>query len=137
MGDIGADASKFALQVRLFDKFGDNGMISVVIFDMSSDAWTCDTWLMSCRVLGRRVENAILNEVVSAAKSSGASRLLGRYVPSAKNAMVKEHFEKLGFSILETHDDGTTVWELAIAKYAAPELPMVIERDFAQAEPAV
>jgi FkbH-like protein len=46
------DASKFCLQVRLADHFGDNGMISVVIFDIDTEEWNCDTWLMSCRVLG-------------------------------------------------------------------------------------
>ncbi|MBI5265041.1 MAG: HAD-IIIC family phosphatase [Bradyrhizobium sp.] len=137
VGDIQADTSKFALQIRLIDKFGDNGMISVVIFDVSSEVWACDTWLMSCRVLGRRVETAVLNEVVSAAKSHGALRLRGRYIPSAKNSMVQDHFGKLGFSLLKREDDGTTVWELDIATYAAPDVPMLVQRELAQTEPAV
>ena len=71
------DPFKFCLQVRLADRFGDNGMISVVIFDIGSEEWSCDTWLMSCRVLGRRVEELVLATVASAASNAGAKRLEG------------------------------------------------------------
>ena len=75
------DPSKFCLQVRLADRFGDNGMISVIIFDKAAGEWSCDTWLMSCRVLGRRVEELVLAIVAEAARSAGAKRLKGTYVP--------------------------------------------------------
>ena len=97
---IEADPRKFAMQIRLTDTFGDNGMISVVIFDRGDDAWACDTWLMSCRVLGRKVEQAVLAIVAQAARRAGAVRLLGTYLPSPKNALVRDHFATLGFAPL-------------------------------------
>ncbi|MGL4541399.1 MAG: HAD-IIIC family phosphatase, partial [Polymorphobacter sp.] len=121
---IEADASKFTLQVRLADRFGDNGMISVIIFDKQAREWVCDTWLMSCRVLGRRVEEAVLRAVAAAAAAAGATRLVGHYLPSPKNKMVANHFSRLGFALVAAHDDGRSDWALDLAGYEAPELPM-------------
>ncbi|PZU11788.1 HAD family hydrolase [Sphingomonas sp.] len=129
--DIGAaeaDPERFTLQLRLVDKFGDNGMISVIIFDKGAEAWDCDTWLMSCRVLGRRVEEAALAIIAEAARAAGAKRLTGRYIPTAKNGLVERHFDKLGFSAAGSDPDGTTFWELPLDAYAAPDLPMAITR---------
>ena len=64
---------KFTMQVRLADKFGDNGIISVIVFDKAGEAWINDIWLMSCRVLGRRIEEAVLAHVCAAAKSEGGA----------------------------------------------------------------
>ncbi len=131
VAEIEADAAKFTLQIRLSDTFGDNGMISVLIFDRSPQEWTCDTWLMSCRVLGRRVEEAALAAVAKAAQAEGAARLIGVYIPSAKNMMVAEHFKKLGFVHDLTDSDGTTRWQLDLATYQMPELPMRLTGPFA------
>jgi FkbH-like protein len=120
------DPLKFCLQVRLTDRFGDNGMISVVIFDKNPGEWSCDTWLMSCRVLGRRVEELALATVAEAARSSGAKRLRGTYIPTKKNGLVVEHFAKLGFTKTGDLPDGGTTWALVLADYIAPELPMQI-----------
>lgn len=128
-GDVAvleSDPDKFTLQVRLADKFGDNGMISVVIFDKGSDIWSCDTWLMSCRVLGRRVEEAVLDIVAKAAIAAGAKSLSGTYLPTPKNALVERHFEKLGFAKTADAADGATHWELPLNRYESPNLPMVI-----------
>lgn len=119
-----ADRTKLTLQVRLSDKFGDNGMISVVIFDKGPEVWSCDTWLMSCRVLGRRVEEAVLAYVAKAAKSAGARTLRGFYVPTKKNALVATHYEKLGFQLVSRDDTGATVWDLDLASYRHPDLPI-------------
>jgi len=125
-----ADPSVFALQVRLADRFGDNGMISVVIFCKGAQDWVCDTWLMSCRVLKRRVEEAVLNAVAAVAHAEGATRLTGVYVPSAKNAMVALHFATLGFAPLEAEEsdpEGTTRWTLDLAGHVTADLPMVVD----------
>jgi FkbH-like protein len=122
------DPSKFCLQVRLADRFGDNGMISVIIFDKAPTEWSCDTWLMSCRVLGRRVEELVLATVAEEARSAGAERLKGIYIPSKKNGLVIEHFAKLGFNKTGDLPDGGTTWTLDLADYVAPELPMRILR---------
>lgn len=134
-----ADAGIFDMQVRLTDTFGDNGMIAVVIFRAGPGVWTCDSWLMSCRVLGRRVEEACLAAVARAARAAGATALEGLYIPSAKNMMVAEHFAKLGFAQAapapEDADlpEGTTRWRLELADYTAPDLPLTLTGAFAPA----
>ena len=121
---IESDPGKFTMQVRLVDRFGDNGMISVVVFDKGDQAWRCDTWLMSCRVLGRRVEEAVLAHVAKAARAEGAIQLIGEYLPTAKNVLVEKHFEKLGFRFAGELAGGGTSWVLDLADYRLPELPM-------------
>jgi FkbH-like protein len=118
------DPNKFCLQIRLVDRFGDNGMISVVIFDRGEDEWRCDTWLMSCRVLGRRVEELVLAHVAETARGAGASRLTGVYLPTKKNSLVAEHFAKLGFSKVSDLPEDGTEWALDLTQYQTPELPI-------------
>lgn len=107
-----ADPKVFSLQVRLADAFGDNGMIGVVICREKPDnVWEIDTWLMSCRVLGRRVENMVLGEILQHARARGITRLVGVYLPTEKNGLVREHYQKLGFAPAGSEQDGTTYWE--------------------------
>ena len=96
--------------------FGDNGMISVVICRRRGRATpgTIDTWLMSCRVLGRSVEQMVLRELILAARERGIERLVGRYIPSGRNAMVADHYATLGFSRHGDAPDGRT-WVLDVA----------------------
>jgi FkbH-like protein len=122
------DPAKYCLQIRLADRFGDNGMICVIIFDKAADEWSCDTWLMSCRVLGRRVEELALATVAAAACNAGALRLKGTYIPTKKNALVVEHFAKLGFTRTGALPDGGTTWALDLTQYVAPQLPMQVIR---------
>jgi FkbH-like protein len=117
------DPAAFGLQLRLLDRFGDNGIIGIVIGRRVADDATSviiDTWLMSCRVLGRGVEAATLALVVSAAQTLGASRLIGEYLPTKKNGMVREHFPKLGFAALSAEPNGATRWVLDAKTFAAP-----------------
>ncbi len=93
-----ADKRAFGLQLRLLDRFGDNGVISIIIGKMDEeDDLLIDTWLMSCRVLGRQVEPTTLNLVVAEGRRLGARRLVGEFIPTKKNGMVKDHYERLGF----------------------------------------
>ena len=89
-------ADAFGLQFRLIDRFGDNGMIAVVIGRLDGPDLDLDTWLMSCRVLGRQVEAATLAVVAQEARALGARSLVGRYKPTAKNAMVRGPFRQAG-----------------------------------------
>ncbi len=123
-----SDESCFTLQVRLADIFGDNGMIGVLICRAEGPDWNIDTWLMSCRVLGRRVENMVLNEALRAAEKYGARRLVGRYIPTERNQLVEKHYEKLGFSQVGTEDNGTTIWEMDAAYSEVPLAPMEVVR---------
>ena len=110
------DPAVAALQFRLLDRFGDNGMIGVVVLRREADAGRIETWLMSCRVLGRGVEEAMLVVVADAARALGCRRLLGEYRPSAKNAMVAGLYSRLGFSPLQDRgaSGGTSRFELQL-----------------------
>jgi FkbH-like protein len=107
--------------------FGDNGMISVIICrpGAASD-WQIDTWLMSCRVLGRRVEQAVLRQILSRAEARGIQRLVGVYRPTDRNKLVENHYSNLGFAQTGTEPDGTTHWELAVAGTHVAEAPMTV-----------
>jgi FkbH-like protein len=138
--DIGAfqnDPAVFTLQVRLTDRFGDNGMISVIIFRKGADEWVCDTWLMSCRVLERRVEEAVLKTVAQAARAEGARRLVGEYLPSAKNKMVAGHFAKLGFVAAGAAGADGTRWTLDLDAYPDPDLPLTLTGPLAEPADAI
>jgi FkbH-like protein len=122
------DADVFTLQVRLIDSFGDNGMISVIVCRPgAAEAWDIDTWLMSCRVLGRKVEQMVLREILIHAREKGIARLIGTYRPTERNALVRDHYEKLGFLKVAQQDDGTTTWELD-ARTDIPAAPMTVKR---------
>ncbi len=122
------DPDAFTLQVRLSDAFGDNGMISVLICRRQQDDWNIDTWLMSCRVLGRKVETPCLQELVTQARARGIERLVGSYLPTAKNKLVEDHYAKLGFTLLDKRDDGGTAWELHVDGAPLVALPIAIRR---------
>ncbi|MBS7457370.1 HAD-IIIC family phosphatase [Coralloluteibacterium stylophorae] len=96
-----ADPGAIALALRLRDRFGDNGVISVVLARRDAalppDELLVDTWLMSCRVLGRQVEEAVLEVLVREARAGGARALIGEYRPTARNGMVAGHYPRLGF----------------------------------------
>ncbi len=97
----------FGLQLRLVDRFGDNGIIAICIGRLQGDGdLLIDTWLMSCRVLGRGVEPATLNLIAEQARRLGAKRLVGDYIPTQKNAMVRDHYVRLGFAMVEQREDG-------------------------------
>jgi FkbH-like protein len=110
------------LQFRLSDRFGDNGIIALVIGTLNAEReLLLDTWLMSCRVLGRQVEYATLNVVAEHARRMGAQSLIGRYKPTKKNAMVKDHYSKMGFEYLR-EADGESTWRLSLGTYKGVEV---------------
>jgi predicted enzyme involved in methoxymalonyl-ACP biosynthesis len=82
----------------------------------------------SCRVLGRQVEEATLRLVAAAAKKLGAKSLIGEYVPTVKNGTVREHYGKLGFTLLDTSPDGSAKWRLALAEFKPAELFMIVKQ---------
>jgi FkbH-like protein len=120
-----SDPDAFGLQVRLQDRFGDNGMISVLLCRRDGARWLIDTWLMSCRVLNRRLEEQLLNVLVASARAHGVDRLVGVYRPSAKNGMVKDHYRKLGFTLSSQSEDGD-LWTLEVGDHVARALPIAL-----------
>jgi FkbH-like protein len=124
-----ADPSTLTLQVRLTDQFGDNGMISAVIAVPKGRDWVLDTWVMSCRVVGRLVEQAVLNRIVAEARARGIRRLIGIYRPTERNGMVKEHYAKLGFTRVDACAPGEERWELDVAAFTAFDVPIAVQCD--------
>ena len=117
------DTTYYTRQIRLKDTLGDNGMISVIICKKDPRVWEIDTWLMSCRVLGRRVEEAALLDIVNQAKEVGAIKLIGIYSPTDRNIIVKDHYRKLGFTKI-SGDSKIETWELDLVQYQPSEIPM-------------
>ena len=111
------DANNVTLQLRLTDRYGDNGIISLLIGRMRGDVLEMDTWLMSCRVLGRQVEEATLNLLVEQARAAGAREIEGVFIPTKKNSMVRDHYPRLGFAAAGDEADGVTRWRLAVDTY--------------------
>lgn len=104
---------------KLEDKFGDNGVVSVVFGHKDENDKTLfhiDLWLMSCRVLKRDMEKAMLDQLVLRCNAAGVKCLKGYYYPTAKNAMVKEFYAGQGFDKISEDGDGNTVWEFTIAE---------------------
>jgi FkbH-like protein len=108
-----SDPERACVWFRLEDRFGDNGLISTVILELprsESGAVTIDTWAMSCRVLSRGMEEFIASEILGYAKRFNG-RVVGRYIPTAKNGLVRDLYSRLGFQKVDDRD-GTTTWEI-------------------------
>jgi len=101
-----------ALSFQLQDTFGDHGLIGVVVLQAcKSKIAFIDTWIMSCRVLKRGMEEFIVNQMVKHARNRGVERLMGEYIPTPKNKMVKDLYGRMGFAEL----DGK--WELNLEHF--------------------
>jgi len=118
------DPLYFPFYVTLSDRFGDNGLISVVVGKREGDSLDLVTWLMSCRVVSRRVEEFVLDQLVEVARDAGLRRLRGRYAPTQKNGLVSGHYERLGFTLAEAHADGSSDWELHVDDYEGSRAPI-------------
>ena len=96
---ISRDSNHICLYFTLKDKFGDHGLISVVILDKCTDnSLFVSEWLMSCRVLKRGMEEFIINKILQTAAEHGCTKVTGEYIPTPKNAMVRDLYEKMGFA---------------------------------------
>ena len=111
--ELAARPDWVALAFSLHDTLGDNGLISVIFLQREGKVMLIDTWLMSCRVLQRGMEQFTLNELVRRAKDGGCKTLRGHYIPTEKNGLVKEHYSGLGFS------RAADAWELALDSFVA------------------
>jgi FkbH-like protein len=118
------DETYFPFYLTLSDRFGDNGLVSVIIGRRERDCLEIVSWLMSCRVISRRLEEFALDQLVAAARDAGIALLRGRYVPTPKNGLVAEHYEKLGFRLVEALEDGSTTWEVRVCDHAPSNAPI-------------
>jgi FkbH-like protein len=102
---------------RVSDRFGDYGLVGVVVLLHEADAVEIDTFLMSCRVLGRGVESAVFAAIAGHAQRLNASKLRGRYISTPKNALVAELYRDYGFKPV-----GEGYWEADnLAQFVWPE----------------
>lgn len=111
---MAADGQYITLYGKLTDKFGDNGVVSVVIGRKEEQTLHMELWLMSCRVLKRDMEFAMMDQLVAQAQAAGIRRILGYYYPTAKNAMVKDFYGTMGFEKISEDEAGNTVWAFEI-----------------------
>lgn len=111
---IAADPQKIGLYGRLVDKFGDNGLITVVIGEVVDYALNIETWLMSCRVIKREMELAVFDELVKYCQRRGLKVINGAYLKTPKNAMVESHYAELGFELVRKQLNGDSHWSYLI-----------------------
>ena len=124
------DPAWITLTVSLADRFGDNGLISVVLACVREDFLEIDTWVMSCRVLKRGVEQMLLKHLCHLANERGLKGIRGDYLPTAKNDLVREHYPQLGFGRIGNGNDGQTAWEFRFTKDRQPPRHFIKEETY-------
>ncbi len=107
-----SDPDYFTMSLTLEDKFGNHGLIGIIILK-KEDQHTLfiDSWIMSCRVLKRGMENFTLNSIAALARKNNFDRIVGEYIPTKKNGIVKDHYQHLGFTSVSDK------WQLDVARY--------------------
>lgn len=108
---VSANPNFITLYGRLEDKFGDNGLVSLLIGEIKGKSCHIDLWLMSCRVLKRDMEMAMMDMLVSNCVARGIDNIIGYYFPTAKNKIVANFYEEMGFEKLEDMENGGTNWK--------------------------
>lgn len=125
--EISGNADYITLYGKLEDRFGDNGVVSVCIGRIEGDVCHIELWLMSCRVLKRDMEFAMMDALVQRCREVGISKLRGYYYPTGKNEMVKDFYAVMGFEMLSKSED-QTVWAFHIDdSYAAKNKHIQVE----------
>ena len=112
--ELAADGDYITLYGKLIDKFGDNGVVSVVIGHKVGEECQIDLWIMSCRVLKRDMEFAMMDTLVKRCREKGIKTIHGYYYPTAKNAMVREFYRTQGFEKISEDEQGNTEWIFSI-----------------------
>ena len=113
---VSNDKNYITLYGNLEDNFGDNGVVSLIIGKKEKEKLHIDLWLMSCRVLKRDMEKAMLDMLVEKAKEANIKEIIGYYYPTQKNKMVKDFYKDQGFTKISEDDEGNTIWSLDLNK---------------------
>jgi FkbH-like protein len=132
---ISRDSGFITLYGRLADRFGDNGLVSVLIGCVSDETVEVDLWLMSCRVLNREMEFAVFDALVEQCRSRGLRKIVGAYIPSKKNSMVAGHYAGLGFTRLCESSGDHELWHYDVPQGYSARSRFI--RRTAQAPPTV
>jgi FkbH-like protein len=115
------DAAYVTLYGRLIDKFGDNGIVSIVIGHAEGEIMDINLWVMSCRVLKRDLEKAMFDRLVEDAAAKGVKTIRGHYYPTAKNLLVKDFYATIGFALKSEDEAGNKEYEFVIPADYAPQ----------------
>jgi len=121
-----ADPCMKTWQVRLTDRFGDNGVVALMAARICSGECVLTMLLMSCRVLGRRLEEELLNLLVATARDAEADRITGVYWPTPKNGMVRDLLQRFGFQHVLDNADGSVAWSLPVSVFVARETEIAV-----------
>lgn len=113
--EISNDPQYITLYGRLRDKFGDNGLISVMIGEICNDIIHIRLWLMSCRVIKRGMEHAMFDQFIKESKKRGIKNIKGAYLKSAKNNIVSSLYSDLGFKNNDSKENGDSFWTYQIS----------------------
>ena len=124
--EISLSEKFITLYGKLNDKFGDNGLVSVMIAEINNETCIIDTWLMSCRVLKRDMEFAIFDSLVQQCKKKNLNKIRGIYKATSKNKMVSNLYSDLGFKFVDNDIDNSMVWELDIKNYSKKTIAIKI-----------
>ncbi len=127
VAEIEAADDQLTLQVSLSDRFGDLGMIGLITCGLAGDQATIADWVMSCRALGRKVEAAMLQVLKKELEKRGVARLAAQYRPTAKNGMVRDHFDTLGFHLVKEEPDGSRHYSVMTSEIEAVPPPITID----------
>ena len=111
---IASDPCFITLYATLDDKFGSNGIVSVLIGEIMGTDLHIRIWVMSCRVFKRDLEIAMIDRLVEAARSVGIEKLIGYYCPTAKNGIVSELYKSLGFGKASEDENDNTIWDYEV-----------------------
>ena len=107
--------------IKVEDKFGDNGIVGAAIVKKGEERWIIDSFLLSCRVIGRRVEETMLAYILEEAKEEKEKALIGEFIPTKRNIPAKGFYKRNGFKLVE-EKDGVGKWEFLTAnEYKYPE----------------
>ena len=116
------------LAVSLSDRFGDNGLISVLMARIKEGDLWIDIWVMSCRVLKRSVEHFLLNVLCSVARDKGLKAIHGEFIPTQRNEIVRDHYREMGFDRAGDAEEGHTLWTLHLDENKPP-LPTFVKEE--------
>jgi FkbH-like protein len=118
---IALDPMFVTLCGRLADRFGDNGLVSVLIGRAVNETLELDLWLMSCRILNREMELAMFDALIEHCRARGIRKIVGVYIPSKKNSMVADHYLRLGFTAGEGSSETKLLWHYDAPQSFAPK----------------
>lgn len=122
------ESNYLVLSIKVEDKFGDNGITGVAIVRKETDEWIIDTFLLSCRVIGRGIEETLLGYIIQQAKNNKIKILTGEFIPTKKNLPAKEFYRHSGFKLIKT-DNNTELWQYNIkASYKHSDFIKIIAR---------